>query len=293
MKRQMFRIAAVVFALVITAGITSCETFSGAKEEAPVKKNIVKKELFASDKVLQALKKEWNGKIKCETIDGELCAVVDNKSTITSRKFTPVEAGKKYVLSGSFKSLGKAPSKVYYGFICYDKKKRQISSLHSNVVNGTATTLAEACKKGDKVLVIKANKKWRKGNYAIAFNAKDDFSDLPNREILYKISKITPKGVNMEVQFSVPLNKVYPAGTKVRVHSASYGTYLYTTIVGEAMPKTWKTYSKSATLAKPGQMGRQYFRPGTAFVRILILPNYGKKKDEKIAFKDLTLKVAE
>ena len=310
MKDKMFRIATVASALVITAGITSCQIFSEAKKKtekkitkaaAPVKKEavkkkavvkkVIKKEISATDKAIQALKKEWNGAIKCEKIDGKLCAVVDNNKTITSKKLTPVKAGKKYILSGSFKSLGKAKSKVYYGFICYDKKKRQINSMHSNVIKGTATSLAKACKKGDKVLVVKANKKWKKGNYAIAFNAKDNFSDLPNREVVYKISKVVPKGADIEVQLPKPLRKAYPAGTKVRLHNNSYGYYLYTAVVGNAMPKTWKSYNKSASLAKPGQMGWQYLRPGTAYVRVVILPNYRKKKDEKLAFKDLKLEV--
>lgn len=311
MKDKMFRIVTVVSALVITVGITSCQIFSEAKKTPekkivtkaadPVKKKavkkkvalkkIVKKEMSASAKALQILKKEWNGAIKCEKIDGKLCAVVDNKKNITSKKFTPIKAGKKYILSGSFKSLGKAKSKVYYGFICYDKKKRQISTLHSNVILGSATTLAKACKKGDKVLVLKANKKWKKGNYVIAFNVKDDFSDLPNRNIAYKISKVIPKGANIELQLPRALKKTYPAGTKVRMHTSSYGSYVYTAVVGAAMPKTWKSYKKSASLAKPGQMGWQYLRPGTAYVRVIILPNYRKKKDEKIAFKDLKLQV--
>ena len=302
MKDRMFRIATLASALVITAGITSCNVFSEAKpptapkkklvkKAAPAKKTVVKKEISATNKALQTVKKEWNGAIKCEKIDGQICAVIDNKKHVTSKKFTPVKAGKKYILSGSFKSLGKAPSKVYYGFICYDKKKRQINSMHSNVIKGTATSLAKACKKGDKVLVVKANKKWKRGNYAVAFNVKDDFSDLPNREVVYKISKVVPKGADIEVQLPKPLRKAYPAGTKVRLHNNSYGYYLYTAVVGNAMPKTWKSYNKSASLAKPGQMGWQYLRPGTAFVKVVILPNYSKKKDEKLAFKDLKLQV--
>jgi len=297
MKRQIFGIVAILSALFITAGITSCQIFPETKKEAAVKTTVKQKapvkELSASDKALQAVKKEWTGNIKCENIDGKFCAVVDNRKTILSEKLTPVKAGKKYLLSGSFKSLGKAPSKVYYGFVCYDKKKRQISTLNSNLVLGSATTLAKACKKGDKTLVIKANKKWKAGNYAIAFNAKDDFSDLPNREIVYKITKVVPKDGNMELQFAAAVKKAYPAGTKVRMHTAGYGSFVYTTIVGAAMPKTWRTYSNSAVLAKPGQMGWQYLRPGTAFVRVVILPNYAKKKDEKIAFKDLKLNVFE
>jgi len=302
MKDQIFRIVTVVFALFVTVGITSCETIPKAKakapekkvvkKQAPVKKTVVKKELSATAKAIQALKKEWNGNIKCESIDGKLTAVVDNRRNIISKKFTPVKAGQKYILSGSFKSLGKSPSKIYYGFICYDKKKQQISTFHSNVITNSATVLAKACKKGDKTLVIKANKKWKKGRYAVAFNAKDNFSDLPNREIVYRVVKVIPKGADMELQFSAPVKKAYPAGTKVRMHSSSYGSYIYTAACGTAMPKTWKVCKGSATLGKPGQMGWNILRPGTAFVKVVILPNYAKKKDEKLAFKDLKLTVS-
>ena len=306
MKRQILRITVLVFALFITAGITSCKVFPEAEKEVPEKKAVsnkatvkkavtvkktVKKGVSESEELLQTVNKEWSGKIKCEDIDGKACAVVDNNKTILSKKWTPVQAGKQYNLSGSFKSLGKSQSKVYYGFICYDKKRRQIGTLHSNIISGSGTTLAKACKKGDKLLVLKANKKWKKGNYAVAFNAKDDFSDLPNREVAYKITKVTQKGGNIELQLHKPLKKAYAAGTKVRMHTASYGSYLYTAICGAAVPKSWKTYKGSAALAKPGQMGWHYIRPGTAYVRIVILPNYRKKKDEKLAFKDLKLQV--
>jgi hypothetical protein len=275
MKRQVFGIVAGVSAFFMASGLI-------AGEETLIK--------WGAD--AETLKKEWIGKIKYEDLDGKLSGVVDNQNTITTKQFIPIEAGKKYMLSGTFKSLGEEKSKIYYGFICYDKKKQHVVNYHSNVILGSATTLAQECKKGDKALVIKTNKKWKKGLW-VAFNAKDDFSDLPNRESFYRITEVVTKGKDMELKLSVPIKKVYPAGTKVRAHSSKYGTYLYTTIVGAAMPNIWKTYSKSAVLAKSGQMGWQYFRPGTAFVKIVIRPNYGKKKDEKIAFTDLSLKVSE
>lgn len=275
MKCQIFEIVVVVAALFMSGRAIAGEDFL-VKWNADVK----------------TLKEEWSGRIKFENIDDKLCGVIDNKNYIYSKKFIPIEAGVKYTLSGTFKSLGDEASRVYYGFLTYDKKKRFIHAYNSNSMLGTATTLAQECKKGDKAVVIKANKKW-KINHAIAFNAKDDFSDLPNREIIYKITKIIPKGDNMELQLSVAVKKAYPTETKIRMHSKAYGTYLYTTISGSRIPKTWKIFSNSAVLAKPGQMSHQFFRPGTAFVKILIMPNYAKKKDEKLAFTDLTLKVAE
>ena len=275
MKCQMFGIAAGVSILFMASGLI-------AGEELLVK--------WGTD--AGALKKEWRGKIKYEDIDGKLCGVVDNKITIASEKLIPVEAGKKYTLSGSFKSLGNKTSKVYYGFMPHDKNRKYIHTYHSNVILGSATILARECKKGDKVLVIKANKKWKK-NHIVAFNAKDDFSDLPNRNIAYKIARITPKGENIELELSRPVLKAYPAGTKVRAHTFNAGPYIYTAACGSAIPQKWKTYSGTAILAKPGQMSWKFFRPGTAFVRVFILTDCNKKKDKKIAFRDLKLTVSE
>ncbi|MFA6716629.1 MAG: hypothetical protein WC082_09040 [Victivallales bacterium] len=277
MKHRIFRVAAGACAIFMANGLIAGE------------------ELVKWGADAEALKKEWGSKIEFQEMDGKLCGVVDSKAFITGKSFIPVEAGKKYVLSGTFKSLGTKPSKVYYGFRCYCKDKKEIWSSNSNVVLDSATTLAAECNKGDKKIVIKANKKW-KPRYAAAFNVKDDFSDLPNRETSSRIVKITPQGENgetMEVELSKPVNKSYPAGTQVRAHSTGYGTYIYTAICGSLIPAEWKTYTSAASIAEPGKMSHKLLRPGTAFVRIIILPNYSKKSDGKMAFTDLTLKVAE
>lgn len=275
MKQQMFGIVVGAAALFMANGLVAGE------------ENLVK---WGAD--AKALTQEWSGNIKYEELDGKFCGVVDNKGYITSKKFFPVEPGKKYTLSGTFKSLGDETSVVYYGFMTYDKKKRLINPYDSNIVSGSETTLAQECKAGDKTIVIKANKKWQAG-HVIAFNAKDDFSDLPNYEVIYKINKVTTEGDDMQLELSTAVKKAYPAETKVRAHTAAYGSYIYTTVCGVKIPKDWKSYSGSAVLGKPGQMGWKFLRPGTAFVKIVILPNYNKKKDEKIAFTDLNLQVAE
>jgi hypothetical protein len=277
MKRQLLGIVAGVSAFFIAAGV-----------------NAEEKVLLEWSDDAAVLKKEWSGKIKYEKIDEKLCGVTEDKSYIISRKFFPVEAGKKYTLSGTFKSMGEEKSKVYYGFMTYDNKKRYIATYHSNIVAGSATVLAQPCKKGDKTLVVKANGKWKNRTVnAVAFNAKDDLSDLPNREIAYRIIKVTPKEDNMEIELSSSVKKAYPADTKVRAHTHAYGSYLYTTICGLTLGVNWKTFDGTATLAAPGKMSHKLFRPGTAFVKVLLMPNYSKKKDAKMAFKDLTLKVAE
>ncbi len=236
------------------------------------------------------LEKIWEGQIKYENIDGEFCGVSNSGSMIITKELIPVNAVEKYVLSGTFKSLGEEPSKVFYGFRSYDKNKRHITVINALFIPGSATTLAQACKKGDKMVVIKANKKWGK-NQAIAFDVNDDFSDLPNYKV-DRIKEIVTNGDNLELQLANPVPDSYPAGTKVRAHIPHLGSYLYTTVCGVKMPKTWKNFSANATLGKPKMKmsDRNCFYPGTAYVKVFINPNYGKKKDAKLAFKNLTLK---
>ncbi|MDD5726972.1 MAG: hypothetical protein PHV59_00270 [Victivallales bacterium] len=259
--------------------------------------------LIAGEKTLvdwgpnaKALQSVWAGKVTFKKIEGKLCGVTDRTAWLVTKQFIPVEAGKKYVLSGTFKSLGNETSKVYYGFRTYGANKQEILPEHSNIVLESETVLVEECKKGDKAVKIKANDKWKAGYFGVAFNIKEDFSDLPNYEVAHRIAKVLPEGDNTTLELSAPLAKGYPAGTKVRAHAINYGTYLYTAVCGIEIPKSWTSYSKSAELGKPGQTGWQYFRPGTAFVKLIILPNYDKNrnsKDVKLAFTDLTLKVAE
>lgn len=282
MKCQLLGIVAGVSLLIISNGVNARE-----------------KVLLKWDSEVQALKKEWKGEVKYRNIDGKLCGVVSNTTNILSKKLIMIEAGKKYILSGNFKSLGSKASKVSFGFKSFDKNKHYFNAINANVIAETMTTLTKECKKGDKIVLIKANKNWSTFNkspshpYGIAFNARDDFSDLPNYEIAYKVIKLIRKDGNMELHLSTGVKKSYPTGTKIRAQSPMYGTHLYTTIRAKKIPSIWTAYSNSATLAEPGQMSLQYLRPGTVFVQIILILNSNKKNDEEIAFNDLTLKVVE
>ncbi len=250
----------------------------------------------------ETLKKQWNGKYKIEKIDGApgngLCVIVDKNTSVESAKYIPVDAAKKYILSGNFKSNGKELSKFYFGFKTYDAKKKYIASLHANTIPGTDTELTAAAKKGDKFVLIKSKNKWRintrtGGTYGIAFNTKNDFSDLPNREYQYGLVKITAEGNAFKVELKKALTKDYPAGTKIREHTTSYGSFVYTAASGDKIPKEWKEYKGAISLAKPGQMGLNFFRPGTAFVKIIILANYHQKADVELEMTNIEFKETE
>ncbi len=256
----------------------------------------------------EAVKKQWNDtKFKVKKINeapgNGLCIIVnkctwDTPLAPTTAGFIPVEADKKYILSGYFRSTGKELSKLFFGFIPYDAKKKEISSFHTNVIPNTGSELTANAYKGDKSVMIRNGMEWRINlknpkSYAIAFNVKDDFSDLPNRESQYGLVKVIPKGDVFKIELSKPLNKDYPIGTKVREHSIAYGKYLYTAACGVKVPKEWKEYKGTCTMGKPGRTGWNLFRPGTAFVKILLLANYGQKADAEMQVANIELKEAD
>ena len=259
-------------------------TFSCMATAAAAEKN-----LLTWNNEPEVLKKEWSGKVGFKNLDGKVCGYIDSPATVISRKLIPVEPGRQYRLSGEFKGLGKERSILFFGLMTFDKNKQYIAPVNTNIVTGSATVLAKDCRKGDKLLILKSNSKWKAGDTAV-FNAKDDLSDLPNRELTGRIRGVVRKdnGI-MEVQLSAPVKKDWPSGTKMRTHCSHFGEYLYCSAMGAKLPGQWKTFSRIVSPARLGRMGRDIFRPGTAYVKVVILANYAGKKDARTAFADVTL----
>jgi hypothetical protein len=100
----------------------------------------------------------WDGSLQANTT-GEQCFKTTGYSQISSKKSFKIDPAKAYSLSGRFKSVGKKPSKLYFGFIALDKNRNAIESMSVNVITGTDTVLAAACKSEDKVIKIKNGEK--------------------------------------------------------------------------------------------------------------------------------------
>lgn len=196
----------------------------------------------------------------------------------------------KYTFTFDYKTVPNKKSAILYaGFFCYDKNGKQI--FHHNVthVPKSFTTLTKAVKAGDKTVAIKDGSKWRKGTF-IAFNAKANFSDLPNFEVYGYIQKAEKKGNEWILTLSNPVRKAYPAGTAIRNHRP--GGYVYT---NHGVPAAaWKTCKGS----KQGvnKLGHDNtitnFWPGTVKIRPIILTNWNYRlKGTATQFRNLTLTV--
>lgn len=198
---------------------------------------IANAEVIENIKASEEAAKKFKTVPKVIEVDGEKVFTAPPKSYSTYYlEKIKVDPAKKYRVSVKLKQSGDKPALVYIGFIPYDAKGRIIFPWYVNSIKGSATVLAADAAKGAKSITVKDAAAWKKGKYDfVAFNTKDDMSDMPNRET-EKISKIEKTGDVYTISLRKPLGKAYSAGTKVRQHRSS-ATYIYTKF-GDS-PKEW------------------------------------------------------
>jgi hypothetical protein len=247
----------------------------------------------ADDNLSQA--SAWVGKLKTVSTgqhSGEQCFETTGYSKITSKKIYKIDPAKNYFLSGWFKSVGKQPGRLYFGFLPLDKNKKQIYSLSVNTVAKTDTVLAAACKPEDKVIKIKDGLKWKKHKYAlIAFNTDTEgkYKDLPNLTTSpCGITSIEKQGDVWVVTLVKACGKAFPAGTPVREH-LSTSSYQYCGVGNAKIPAEWKEYSATVKGIGIVNIPNKEFWPGTAYVRIIMLINLQSKDDELMLWDDIKL----
>ena len=217
-------------------------------------------------------------------------AVTGAYATITSKPFQ-IDPSKKYRLSGKFRAApGTEPQPLYFGFVPLDGNGKQILAIHVNLMKkGTESELAAPLAKGDKIAKVKDASKWNGATPwgYIAFNVKEDGSDLPNSDLLPIVEKkIEKKGDVWEVTLKNPAAKDYPAGTKVRQHRSG-ATYLYTAAGNKPVSADWKEFSgKVVGFSENGTPSYRWWK-GTKQAKILMILNYKTKSTGTTEFKDI------
>jgi hypothetical protein len=220
-------------------------------------------------------------------------ACMENSFAARNFTFAPeligVDPAKTYKLSGFFRSGDKdKKSKAMLCIRYYNSDKKEIDPWSVIPVPDTATTLSADAKRGDKTLRV-VPKEWSRHKamlYAVAFNVKDDLSDLPNFNTS-PIAEVSAKGEYNEITLNEPLSQDYPAGTKVRMHR-----YLdYMAIVNE-VPAEWTEYSISISgEAEGGAPAKNKFWNGTKFIKVSIFGmNVAPLLFDDIAFQEVMQK---
>lgn len=231
---------------------------------------------------------DWNKSTLVTNADGAIN--IKRTFALFSKKF-PVDPNKKYTVKVFCRAVNmkneKDKSLIYVGFSVFDKNGREFFSYNCNTVPGTFTEVVENAPKGATVLKIKDGSKFRKKVTVIVTGAKADLSDLPNFNFFANVKGVASKNGVWEVTLEKPLVKDIPAGTKIREHAR--GGYLYSAGV-KAVGKDWTVMSGSIKGMKKGVYIPQCWPAGTAYAKIVILANYGKKNlDTQI--KDVTVTV--
>lgn len=214
---------------------------------------------------------------------------MENPFSIRNFTFAPevieVDPAKTYRLSGFFKSADKdKKSKTMFCVRYLNAEKKEINPWSVIPLPDTDTTLSADAKKGEKILKI-APKDWNRHKamlYAVAFNAKDDLSDLPNFNTS-PIADVSAKEFFNEITLGEPLPQDYPAGTKVRMHR--YFDYM---AIVKDVPAEWTEYS--ITISGEAARGAQElnkFWNGTKFIKVCVYGNLGNN-GAALLFDDIT-----
>ena len=208
--------------------------------------------------------------------------VLKGNGNFISVKALTVDPAKKYQISGEFCLKGGKTPNVYLGFVPFDGKNRQItpSMIYINVKS--LTEVVEAAKKGDKIIKVKDASKWNaKSPYSfIAFGAKEDLSDLPNRNSAFCQPGIKQNGEVWEITLRKPLTKDIEAGTPVRQHFTG-SSYIYT--AGWLKPTEQWTAKKGVIsgIAKYGPVYNKFWT-GTKKAKAVVLIMNGDGRSETL-----------
>jgi hypothetical protein len=170
-----------------------------------------------------------------------------------------IDPSRTYEFRGMFKTAEKdRKNKVWISLHYFDAQGQPLNFCSVWPMVGTETELAAAVKKGD-LLDRHVPKQWVLPPpflYAMAFDAKDDLSDLPNQS-----ARLLDR----------PSDRDYPAGTRIRLHR-----YLDPPCVGGIVVPIWTEYSLTvsgeATIENPNRRpnGARQFWHGTKSIGVVI-----------------------
>ena len=233
---------------------------------------------FAAETINLSNPEIWSAFLKKRmTFEGNEITIDDKGLfALEATPYIDVDPNKSYTISATITNLGEKVTTFYMGFRAYDAKGAiQCQDVHSR--KDSFTTLAQDAKKGDNFIIVKDASKWDvKNKYTcVAFNAKEDFSDMPNRHRLNitKIEKLDDD--TWKITLVAKLNRDFPADTGVRQHIN--GGYIYTGGQGRILPgetKVLKGTIKGIDL--PGNYSVRKWPIATTRMRPIFLGDYSK-----------------
>jgi hypothetical protein len=179
--------------------------------------------------------------------------------------------------------------------VCYDKDGENIHPIHFLQPDVTQTTLASDLTNGDTTVYLTDASNWVTAsgdglhrNFAIFDDTYySQFGDYYYTRKVYDYDDAETTGHTITLS-SAWSGGTVPAGTKVaNTHSAS--TYSYSGANSEFVPTDWTLYEGIVGgISGSESSGTYAFRPATAFIRPLILANWGQDSTYTVLIDGLT-----
>lgn len=161
--------------------------------------------------------KNWSPRKNVTFADGAI--TVTGKAELICRNVFAVDPAKKYTVKLTVqRTNGTKTSLVYVCFRPLDANRRWFPAEAVTAIRGTETQLTAPVKSGDQVIYVKDASKWQlKRAGGIHYNAKADYSDLPNRlNLKANPVKITKEGNAWKIELDKPVKVSLPAGLTIR-----------------------------------------------------------------------------
>lgn len=225
---------------------------------------------------------------------------------IVNDEFIAVDTSKNYLLSMDFKSSN-TTSTYFAGIAEYDIDKRLIAANNYMYVSGSLTSLSKDLKQGDTVVylndvsgfqVTSSTPSYQRG--FIFWDYKDSTGyQYPEGTYSQNVfNNLFDYGSIDTVNNTITLKKAWTgntitAGTQLSQCSSGSG-YNYSLRNNNTLSTSWNTYSSNITgVISSGRDESLKFRPGTVYVKLLILFNYNNTAATTLQLKNISLTVIE
>lgn len=204
-----------------------------------------------------------------------------------------IDPAKTYTISMDLRSADPAAlSRMnYIGLVMYDERNRAIVRDNVQSVPGAFAKVAADTPAGAVQItldrVVDLSNAAKKG-LCLAINAKEDFSDMPNRNCTGKITKVQTVDGKTVFTLAKPYADALPAGTQVRVHYIMAG-FSYGILLG-GLGAEWKHYTvRVSGFAMDGSAGYDKFWPGAKTFQLLFVVNPNANIPSSVLVKNISV----
>lgn len=207
--------------------------------------------------------------------------ITGKQSRCTTKKMIAISPDNEVTTSVKIKNIGNKPTNIRIGFQVYTKDRVILyPNNYPNDISSKSLEVVSSNSDSNKIIVDSYYANWHKDCF-VALDAKEDYSDIPNRSFvdgqIVDMKKL-PNG-QAEITLNKPLKTALKTGAKIRIHGR-IGAYIYISRQ-DLQPGEEKTFTSSIQKDESFYLySRQAFSRGVYYIRPVILSYSLNENDE-------------